>query len=135
MQNLAGVATCDEIIRTELTTADITVVDGAFAQGEVPYSLTGVLESKYGIITFERAWTYWIISGRVPIHVAKALYNNEVGKKDIRVEGHCGCPHPSEWAEYDEDLGHVITSYHIDSQDGLNLFVQTIKDVQTKKVG
>ncbi|MDD9953015.1 MAG: hypothetical protein OXR66_01630 [Candidatus Woesearchaeota archaeon] len=56
MQNLAGVQTADEAIHEELFLADIAVVPGNPAIGEVPYSLTG----KIGEWQLKRAWNYWV---------------------------------------------------------------------------
>jgi len=132
---------------------------------EVPTMFTG----KAGNIMFKRAWYYWVISGLIPLATAEKLYNNPIGKKDVRVQGHCGCPPPIEWAtkidkttgkflvddeEYARGLrlfvnmpeakerwitSHIpesesqgydlfITSYHIDSQEGLNLFLKTLRE-------
>jgi hypothetical protein len=81
----------------------------------------------------------------------------------IRVAGHCGCPPPEEWAMLDikvlkpqmEKLGitdstygnlakllnegvlkgeRYIDCYHIDSQEGLNEFVRTIKQVDKEPI-
>lgn len=149
MKNLAGVEDCDEHIRKELTEAGITIVDASEHKGEVPYRFIGVLgmqdfnEMEHSVIcqydptriyaesssfSFRRAWYYWVVVGYVPLYVAEELYNDPVGKKDVRVEGHCACPPPEEWATKHKICGHrVINSYHIDSQEGLNLFVITLK--------
>jgi hypothetical protein len=50
--------------------------------------------AKWNGITFTRAWYYWVAHGPVSLDVAKALYATPVGKKDIRVGGHCGCIPP-----------------------------------------
>ena len=60
------------------------------------------------------------------IKIDEKLYENPIGKKDIRVAGDCGCPQPKEWAE-----GDYVTSYHIDSLQGLKLFVDGIKHYRT----
>lgn len=101
--------------------------------------------------------------------VAEEMYATEVGKRDVRVAGHCCCPPPIEWVEYvdangmrlvsdpdgkeeasymsllerhgwdaDDAMRFVpcasaaavaahVTSYHIDSQEGLDLFASTIR--------
>lgn len=80
-----------------------------------------------------------------------------VGQRDVRVAGHCGCPPPEEWAfprEKDfwpilEKMGigsisnrelaglcnsgqisapRFVFEYHIDSQEGLNLFVRVLRE-------
>lgn len=37
---------------------------------------------------------YYVVSGKVPEIVAKELYSTYIGKRDIRVNGHCDCPAP-----------------------------------------
>jgi hypothetical protein len=167
MENLAGDLSCDSAIRKELKEAGITVVDVGPSNREVPYTVEG----RLGSFKFWRAWYYWVVEGYVPLEVAKTMYANPVGKKDVRVDGHCGCPDPVYWAglsqkEYDKYKvyldketvppewqsmfeGHKtiaeiqelfvktmetldfktshIRCYHIDSQEGLNLFAATIR--------
>lgn len=94
MKNLAGDQQCDAEIREELTAAGIEVVPIQKGNTEVPYSVVGQL----GNFTFKRAWYYWMVGGDVPLEIAKEMYTTEVGKKDVRVAGHCGCPPPEEWA-------------------------------------
>lgn len=57
--------------------------------------------AKWNGITFTRAWYYWVAHGPVSLDVAKSLYATPVGKKDIRVCGHCGCVAPeSPWVTW-----------------------------------
>lgn len=105
MINLAGNADCDRHIRAELTRCGIEVVEGERTTGEVPYSLAG----KLGAFTFRRAWYYWIVAGPMPLDVARRLYAHPVGKTDIRVAGHCGCPPPEEpWVTWRDDEGNEL---------------------------
>ena len=90
MQNLAGNKECDQVIERELKRAKINVVNGVRSSREVPASITGELKG----FTFERAWYYWVVRGKLPLNVAQRLYQDPVGKEDIRVDGHCGCPAP-----------------------------------------
>jgi len=164
MINLAGVATCDETIKKELSEAIIAVVSVGDVQSEVPYTVIGELLTPHGKFTFKRTWYYWMVIGNVPLAIANKIYENKVGKKDVRVAGHCGCPPPKDWVDYinedgkklankseldkfspdsnilkwcleskttkwvaDKTVGTpIITHYHIDSQEGLNLFVEHI---------
>lgn len=122
MKNLAGDKNCDDTIKLELRRAGIPFVKDARHTGEVPYSVTGCL----GKFTFVRAWYYWMVRGNLPLEVAKELHENPVGKTDVRVVGHCGCPPPEEWAtKLDGEL--FVTSYHIDSEEGLALFAETLR--------
>lgn len=60
---------------------------------------------KLNGFTFRFQNYYWVVKGTVPITIAEELYEHPVGKTDIRVSGHCGCPHPleygSEWTAAD----------------------------------
>lgn len=148
MKNLAGVQECDQYIRKELEEAGITAIPVEQVAGEVSYSIEGQLSC----FRFSRAWYYWVVDGDVPLEVANEMHATEIGKKDIRVAGHCGRPEPKEWAfpkeEIIEELGlmnttfgelaemcnkgeidapRFVSEYHIDSQEGLNLFAETIK--------
>ena len=166
MQNLAGVKKCDSLIQEELRQAGIPVVSEDRTKCEVPATIAGQL----GNFSFVRAWYYWVVVGDVPLKVAEKLYDDPVGKKDVRVVGHCACPPPERWADWYDHEGRrlipadqqakleklakdalvseeeiasfhfadpkdfpalgmgYITSYHIDSQEGLNLFVKVITE-------
>jgi hypothetical protein len=119
MINLAG-QHCDNEVRQELMQAGINIVDnGDLVPGEPKTSLTGELHGW----TFKRAWYYWIASGpALPFKYADAIH--EVSGKDVRVAGHCGCPSPREWYG---DNAFGVSSYHVDTQDGLNLLAASIK--------
>jgi len=164
VKNLAGDNDCDRYIRKELTKAHIEIVEAAKpALGEVSARLSG----KLGAFTFVRAWYYWVVEGPLPLTVAEELYADPNGVEDVRVEGHCGCPPPAEWATKlavdgrkiiadvelekarevlaafpyavaDIEVGHVreseapkfglfIIGYHIDTQEGLNLFTAALR--------
>lgn len=153
-------------IKQELKEAGITIINHSnlVECSEVPTTITG----KYKGITFTRAWYYWMVNGRIPLATAQKLYDDPIGKEDVRVTGHCGCPPPDEWAsEFDleterqvvdddeykrgiemfkklpnssnewtenyiprsdaKETAKFVTSYHIDSQEGLNLFVRALK--------
>jgi hypothetical protein len=90
MKNLAGNKDCDREIRRELERARIDIVEGQVARGEVPYTVTGALAGW----TFQRAWYYWVAEGQLPLEMAKRLYADPIGRTDVRVAGHCGCPPP-----------------------------------------
>ena len=94
MRNLAGDKDCDQYIRDELTRCKIDIIESPKSNGhEVNAKLTG----KLGEFTFKRDWYYWVVSGPMPIEVARELYADPVGKTDIRVDGHCGCPSPDDY--------------------------------------
>ncbi len=158
MLNLAGDFKCDNQIRDELSQAGIQVLElGSRLKSEVPTSVIGVLVGNGSIsFKFTRAWSYWIVSGDVPLNVAEELYADPIGHQYVRVAGHAGCPPPEDWVmpvsptlsqqmrekgirsipflelvamcrrgELDATL--CVQSYHIDRQEGLNLFAATIK--------
>jgi len=93
MRNLAGDPDCDREIERELTRCRIPVVRGERSAGEVSASITG----KLGPFTFRRAWYYWVVNGPMPIETARTLYADPLGKADVRVGGHCGCPSPDDY--------------------------------------
>ena len=124
MQNLAGSDRADKIIEQELNRSHISIVrHDELRGGEVPTHFTGEL-SREGetAFEFERAWYYWMVSGNVPLAVAQELYDDPVGRTDVRVVGHCGCPPPEKW-----ERNGFIDSYHIDSEVGLRFFVDTLR--------
>lgn len=98
MKNLAVDKDCDGPIELELTRCGIEIVWNQPRDGEVPSSLRGAL----GKFSFRRAWYYWMVSGKVPLAMANELYGDPVGRTDIRVNGHCGCPAPG------EPGGHIV---------------------------
>jgi hypothetical protein len=97
LKNLAGDQHCDREIRRELERARIEIVEGERTRSEVPYTVTGYLNGW----TFRRAWYYWVAEGQLPLEAAQKLYADPVGKSDVRVDGHCGCPPPEDpWVAY-----------------------------------
>lgn len=107
MKNLAGNKDCDILIEQELARSRIEIVRGERRCGEVPASIIG----KLGSFTFRRAWYYWIVEGNIPLSMARELYEDPVGKTDVRVSGHCMCPLPDEWVTWlDKDGKECISS-------------------------
>jgi hypothetical protein len=96
MRNLAGDKHSDAWCALELREAGIDMVLVDEPYGEPRTRVTGTL----GGITFRRAWCYWIAQGCVPLDVAQRLYADPIGRTDVRVAGHCGCPPPEEWAKW-----------------------------------
>ena len=152
MINLAGVEDCDITIRYELAKAGIDIYNiKEPGRSEVPYTLYGGLGGfipmdeetqgymdRHGIMvdvmksfvsfTFERAWYYWMVNGYVSLDIAVEMYENPNGRNDIRVAGHCACPHPVDWKVKHKVCGmNVVDHYHIDTQEALNYFVDTLK--------
>jgi hypothetical protein len=101
MKNLAGDKQCDQHIALELERCRINIHKmNRLGKSEVPWTIYGTL----GRFTFERAWYYYVVKGELPLNIAQELYADPVGKTDIRVAGHCGCPAPEEWATYYDRL-------------------------------
>ena len=123
--NLAGreKKVSDIVCFDELTTAEIEVV-------RLPFSLKGEVETdvigSLGPWKFERAWRYWVAEGPgIPPEIAEELHS-EYGQH-VRVDGHCGCPSPTEWFK-----GFAVGSYHVDTQEGLKALADVIKKVLIK---
>lgn len=143
--NMAGVTDCDRWIEKELHEAEIPIRSGFEnwslrkgtkrskgimivkdwedyiykyrSKSEVPYHVIGNLED--GKLLFTRAWYYWVVKGTVKYKVAKKIFKHPIGKRDVRAYGHIGCIKPKRG----------VGGYHIDSQEGLNLFVKMVKEV------
>lgn len=122
MINLAGDENCDKVIKNELILAKIELVKDVTSKGEVPYTIEG----KLGEFRFKRYWYYWVVTGPMPIEIANELYKDPVGKQDIRAGGHCGCVPPNTQASNNDQ---IVNCYHIDSQVGLRLFADTIRNL------
>jgi hypothetical protein len=96
MDNLAGSKEADARISDELTICGINIsFNEELRQREVSTNVEG----RLGPFTFQRAWYYWVVSGPVPLDIAKKLYEDRVGRTDIRVAGHCACPSPEGWTK------------------------------------
>ena len=126
MKNLAGDKDCDEFIEVELYKAGLPILNSPPHRSEVPYTKY----SEFGPWVFKRAWYYWV--ARAPegtgLAIKKALELNSIIGKEVRATGFGGGltndelqkqPWPS---KYD-----TIDLYHIDTQDGLIEFVNTLK--------
>jgi len=123
MRNLAGVKDCDDEIRKELETAGIGVHEFGFVfKGEVPTKIVGFLQGW----KFERLWYYWAAKTETtPLLFKYAEPLHEKYGKDVRVDGHCGCPAPREWFK---DKWHIgVNHYHVDSVWGLKALADAIK--------
>lgn len=146
----------DSTIELELLAAGIYTIKLAgpqFKYTEVPYSMVGVLThddedfrefqdyaARHGDeklvntlhehmeFVFVRCWRYWSVRGYVPLTVAKEIYANPVGKKSVRAGCHASGPEPETQVKRMYVAGlDVVTNYHIDDQEGLKLFADTVK--------
>lgn len=119
--NMAGVGRRDPhqvdcVLADELKAAGITVVELPERYGEPQSVIAGELLGWH----FRRAWYYWMATGPgIPFESAMKLH--EAHGKSVRVNGHCGCPPPS---EYGTD---PIKAYHVDNQGGLNALAVAIR--------
>lgn len=118
MRNLAGDPDCDRYIEKELEMAKVELVRGKRSTGEVAATITG----KLGDFTFERAWYYWVVKGPMPLEMAQKLYDDPIGKVEVRVAGHCGCPPPEKpWITWRDDEGNELI--HIKEKAEIDRFV------------
>jgi len=123
--NMAGSQCKSELIEKELIEAGIKVYTfpRLTEQSEVDCGFQGVIEFKGGYWEFKRAWYYWVAKGPgIPSKEAMELH--EKFGQEVRVGGHCGCPPPS------KDF--ATSSYHVDTQDGLNALANLIKKLAEK---
>lgn len=129
MKNLAGVKECDQTIIEELKTAGITQVKVEKPKNtEVPYSVEGVIETKFGTLSLTRAWTYWVVSGLVPLALAEKLYANPEGKTAVRVSGHIGCLDPKNQIVYVDRKGkELYPKTELEEYDKNSLLYQLVK--------
>ena len=123
-------ADTDGILRAELKAAGIPTIQeaegrdpDAFAElfrstsGEVKTSVRGSLHGW----KFERAWYYWMAKGPgIEVAAAEALHASH--GREVRVDGHCGCPSPKEWFK-----GLAVGHYHVDTLEGLKALADTVK--------
>lgn len=82
----------DKKVKEELQIAGIPVVRLGVINNEVKTHYIGILNG----FVFVRAWYYWVVRGNMPLEYAQYLYDN-YKDLNIRVDGNCGNPPPSEW--------------------------------------
>lgn len=143
----------DKKVREELQLAGIPVVRVGLIENEVKTYYIGILNG----FVFIRAWYYWIVKGNMPLEHAQYLYNNykdldirvaghagnpppEEWSKNINYRKLME-PHTrkffdkeitsDELTEISKEIAaqgeQVVDVYHIDTQLGLNKFVEVIK--------
>jgi len=137
MRNLASEKRWSSSCREELKEVGIEIVERApqdnraFRDREAGKAPIGRLTRKGAeVFIFERAWYYWIVRGNVPLEVAVPLFENngDAGRYQVRVGGYSrGGVHPRSCFELVDDIPCVV-EYHIDTPEGLALFVKTMKE-------
>ena len=121
MKDYAGCSDKDEEIAAELKEAGISILQYEFLRKDHPEVFTSVRGDLHGWY-FVRCWYYWSATGPgIPPKYATKLHE-EFGE-EIRVNGHCGCPHPNTLN------GFAIRFYHIDTQKGLNAFAKLLNQI------
>jgi hypothetical protein len=126
----------DDAITAELTAAGLPM--GTLDRGEgivaMPESFRGCGNGYYKEAPtniygfwhhwkFERAWYYYRASGRgIPSDIAEEFH--KTWGRQVRVNGHCGCPSPLEQNE-----GFAIDFYHIDTPEGMAAFVKFLNSI------
>ena len=154
MVNLAGNRDCDKTIREELKLAGIPIVElNSVLNSEVPAGVIGYLNG----FTFKRGWYYWMVSGYMPLLYANEMYKNHKNlnirvaghcgnpppsewcePKNYRDkispilnlfwDGEISSDECNEKCKEVKKHGEqYVTSYHIDSQEGLNEFYKMVK--------
>lgn len=83
----------DKKVKEELQIAGIPAIRLGVINNEVKTHYIGILNG----FVFVRAWYYWVVRGNMPLEYAQYLYDN-YKDLNIRVDGNCGNPPPSEWA-------------------------------------
>lgn len=132
MINLAGHKDPDPIVEEELFVAGVEVERLPLAlEGEVETRIVG----RLGSIRFRRAWRYWVAEGQVPLATAVALYEQRpYGRRDVRVDGHCGCPAPEDpWLTYRTQGGKEI--FYLHTENDLKLYAQWVDGTIEKYLG
>ena len=125
MKNLTGTQECDIDIALELQGAGITFerVETP-AHKEVPYHLIGKLIDW----TFERAWTYWVVT--IPegkgIPENNAYEFNIEWSTEVRLNGLSGGTKTEVITNWLSTEG-TIDNYHINTQEGLNAFADLVR--------
>ena len=73
---------------------------------------------------------YAIVNGRIPLEVANIIYEKyPENQYNIRVDGGCAYWNPIDWATDDK----YLKTYHIDSKEGLLIFLTEMKDYFLRK--
>ncbi len=122
MINLAGNENANQFVKLELEEADVPIIITKFKKRftpEVPSTMIGVLQFGDVVITFTRAWYYWVVHLTSPLPYDTANPLNDIAGAEIRAEGFAG------GTSIDKD---GCDSYHVDSQNGLNTLVKVLKN-------
>jgi len=122
MINLAGVKDCDLTIIKEIE-------ESGLKYDKMACTTTGEVESNlwahFQGWKFRRLWYYWSASTETsPLLFKYSIPLHDSDGEEIRVGGYAGGQHPLDWYSNDWDIG--VNSYHIDTQKGLNKFIQTV---------
>ena len=156
MENLASreyKAEFNAKVKAELKTAGIPAVKVGLIDNEVKTYYIGILNG----FVFTRAWTYWVVKGYMPLEYAEYLYRyhkdlnirvaghcgnpspsefSECRNSDEIANAFVEKVRNGEmsWKEAEKEFlvlnkqgEQFVTMYHIDTQEGLNKFVEAIK--------
>lgn len=109
MHNISGFSPeqTDHVVKRELDRARLPVQTGGIQPGEIKTRYT----SDYKGFHFHRAWSYWVVTGPMPLSHAIELHQDPIGRDDIRIAGHCGCPAPeAPWVKWLTPEGKEVIS-------------------------
>jgi hypothetical protein len=112
-------AICEAELKAAGINADWKWPASMLSKTEVPNLILGSI-NLWG---FERAWYYWIARGPgIPSDLAEKLHTDH--GREVRVDGHCGCPSPKEWFR-----GFAVGHYHVDTPKGLKALADLIHQI------
>ncbi|MGB0972129.1 MAG: hypothetical protein ACPGVG_14395, partial [Mycobacterium sp.] len=124
MKNLAGHPYADQHCSEELNLAGVPIV----RLDDIPgYEVRSRIQGQLGEFHFRRCWYYWSVCGPMPLDVARRIHQQ--AGDTVRTAGYAGGIDPDVWAEWpcpDRPKETHVDSYHVDSQEGLDLLARFI---------
>lgn len=87
-------------------------------------------------LTINFSGTYYaVVKGKIPFEVAEIIYEKYPDNKyGIRVNGNNEKTKPNDWAMTDDNDNKYIKTYHIDTKEGLLIFLTEMMDYQARKL-
>lgn len=122
MINLAGTGNNEQAMK-EMEEAGIEVYaysDSLANSNECRVKVIGTIGPWF----FTRSRDYWVAKGP-GLNIEQAIQLNEKHGKEVRADGYIGGIDDL----YEHFKGFAVTTYHIDSQEGLNVFTELLKKI------
>lgn len=110
------------------------IIDQVKKRPDLAYIFQSFSFDDEGGFVFKRGWQYWMVHGYVPLYVAEIIYNSDANAHGvIRAGGNGNNLSPTITPQSVVKSGlicgyKVVDCYHIDTQAGLNYFVQVLKE-------